>query len=332
MSHELVFNAAGKALMGYVSSNGANLPWHGLGHGFTSAPSLDEMANVCGFDRTIDTVPLEFVGPNGKRGVFADKRAVVDSEGRALGVVGDGYRVLQDSDMIASLRPWVDAGYASVETGGMVANGSRVWCQLRLTSAEFEVAPGDSIRTFLMVSNSHDGSQALVSGLVEERIICRNTLNIALAEDGLIRMRHKGVRDMADKAVDLQAKVFALVAESAKRAEAYRFLAETKVDAKGVDAFLVAVLGEKQATSKRDNGPADRIRDKFLGGIGNSGQNYWHLLNAVTEDATHNLGNVMKGDGVGDREGRALNRLFFGQGGALLAKATQTAMKLAQAA
>lgn len=321
MAHELVFRE-GQALMIYTAKlNGAGLPWHGYGKPYIVPPTLEEVTTECGFDRTISLEDMR----TDKGFLIPDRKAVIDSENRYLGTVGPEYRVLQDKDFVEALRPWVEGGFASVETAGLLAGGSRVWVQLKIKEGEMEVIPGDSIQSYIFAAQGHDGSLSVVSGYTAERIICRNTLAVALKEDGLIRVKHRG--DVVQKSVDLQTKVFGIKAAAEKQVEMFRFLASKKVDVKGVDAFIMAVLGKDD---RRTGGPSDRIRTRFMSGIGNSGQSYWHLLNAVTEDASHNLGNSMRSDAPGDREGRALSRLWFGSASRTLEKATMAAVTLAQ--
>lgn len=320
MSHELVFRDK-KALMLYVTSpNGAGLPWHRFGQGFSTPPSLEETIMTCGFDREIRMETL--LTPGGF--VIPDRRAVLDNENRYLGSVGKEYKILQDAEMVRSLSPWIDGGFASVESSGMLSGGSRIWLQLKINDAEFSITPGDSIQSYVFVAQGHDMTLGLVSGYVSTRIICNNTLSVALKEDGIVRIKHRG--EMVKRANDLQSKVFAIKNASLEQAEMFRFLATKKADTEMVDSFIAAVVGKED---KKRSGPGDRIRERFLKGIGNKGQSLWHLLNAVTEDVSYSLGNNMKDDVAGDKEGRALGKLWFGSAGKSLTKATQAAVMLA---
>lgn len=316
MGHELVFGADGKALMMYRKNSGAGLPWHGFGHGYEDAPELDEVIKVCGFDRTIDLHDVQMADGF----VLPDVRAVKDSVGRYLGTVGPDYKVLQDLHMAESLKPWLDGGYAEIETAGMLSGGSRVWAQLRIKEGNFEVSPGDEVRTLLMVAQGHDMTLGLVSGFVHQRVVCANTISIALREDGLVRRKHRG--NMKEAAADIQTRLFSMKAANEKAAEAFRFLASREVEEKDVTAFITALTGKE---TSRAGGPGERIRQNFTSGIGSRASTYWDLLNAVTQDTSHGLGNKMKDDRPGDAEGRALNKLFFGAS----SKLNETAMKVA---
>lgn len=329
MSHELVFNKDGKALMFYRRRDGADLPWHGFGHAFDQTPTLEEVKDACGMNRVIRHLPVESDGK-----VLPDARAVWDSEGRYLGLVGTSTEILQESDLMDSLIPWIEGGFAEPETGGLLAGGRKCWMQLKLKDAEAEIVPGDSVRTHIFLGQAYDGSMSITSGRMQTRVVCNNTLRAGLREGGFLRKKHRG--DVGQASIDIQAKLLEWRKEDEKVIEAFRWLASKQVAAKGVEAFVAALTGkdaaagpEEVADKVRAGSPAERIRERFLKGIGNAGQTWWHLLNAVTEDTSHQLGNDRKGDMGGDREGRALNKLFFGAGAKMNDLAFRAAINLA---
>lgn len=327
MAHELVsrLNIHGtlEYLMAYVAAEGneSAVPWHSLGKRFTSAPTLAEMASHCGFDREIS---LHDVECNGRK--LSDIRGVFDSEGRYLGTVGPDYTVHQDTDLVALAQAYVDTGLVEADTAGMICGGSRIFMSLKVKDSEVEIAPGDSIRTNLFLAQGHDMTLAVVQGYTDTRAVCSNTVGSCLRESGLTRTKHRS--RVVVTAAEASKQIIGLLASRQKRVEAYQFLAATDVKAAQVDEFIKELTGKEE--SGRTGGPGDRIRLKFLAGIGNKGQTFWDLLNAVTEDVTHGLGNKREDDVVGDREGRNINKMFFGSGAKLNTDAFRIAMNLSQ--
>src|SRR5262245_63968878 len=139
--------------------------WHGLGTVLQAPPTVEEGLRLAGLDWEVRRERLFTAG-----GQEAPAYAVVrDSDGRVLGAVGERYRPLQNREAFAWFEPFLAAGEASLETAGSLADGSRVWVLARLNRVPLEVAPGDEVVKYLLLSNSHDGSLAVQIG----RASCR---------------------------------------------------------------------------------------------------------------------------------------------------------------
>lgn len=325
MAHELVsrINKSTQArefLFAYAGEKG----WHGLGR---KIEDFAEAIRYCELDREVTIQDMTAVSPWGETVKIPDRRAVFDSSGRYLGTVGPDYEVHQDSDLAKLAETYLSTGLVEFDTCGMLLGGSRVWISLKVKEDAVEIVPGDTIKTNLFLGQGHDMTLSVVQGSTDIRTVCNNTMTMVLREEGHERIKHRS--GVVLKSAQAAERIMAELGNRAKRIEAYRFLARTAIPAGGVDKFLGEVLGESVAKSTRKGGPNDRIREKFIKGIGTNGRTWWDLLNAVTEDVTHTLGNNMKSDGVGDREGRAINGMFFGAGAKLSAKAFVTAVRLA---
>lgn len=323
MAHELVSRVSiidqipvREYLMAYCGEAG----WHGLGKQFTPS-SFEEAVQYCGFDREV--VIEDVFTSSGFR--LPDCRAVKDSDGRYLGTVGPEYTAHQDRDLVNLARSYIETGLVSFDTAGMLLGGSRIWISLKVNDSEVEIAPGDSIKTNLFLAQGHDSTLAVVQGYSDTRIVCNNTLGVALRDgSNALQKRTKHRSSVVSSAQDAQKVILGLLEGQRKRVDAYKLLAATNVDGAGVKAFLETVIGSEESE------PATRVKLKFLSGIGNKGRTWWDLFNAVTEDVTHGLGYKKEGDQGGEREGRALNKMFFGAGAKLNADAFKSALFLAQ--
>jgi phage/plasmid-like protein (TIGR03299 family) len=112
----------------------------------------------------------------------SDFRAVVrEDTGRALGVVSPDYTPLQNDQILGFLRALGQQVKLRIETAGSFKQGAVTWMQARLEGLEIRV--GDDItHSFLLASSGHDGGHPLVLGLQGVRVICQNTLALAIRE------------------------------------------------------------------------------------------------------------------------------------------------------
>lgn len=99
-----------------------------------------------------------------------------------LSVVGGRYKVLQNEELF-TFGDEILHGGASWETAGSIKNGRVVFGSL-VIPREFTLDPSgaaDTTRTYLLVNTSHDGSVAVQASVTPVRVVCQNTLNMALS-------------------------------------------------------------------------------------------------------------------------------------------------------
>lgn len=104
-----------------------------------------------------------------------------DQSTDVLSVVGERYTVVQNEDLFAFGDAILDGG-ASWEAAGSIKNGRKVFGSLVLPR-EIVLDPegaADTTTTYLLVNTSHDGSTAVQASITPVRVVCQNTLNIAL--------------------------------------------------------------------------------------------------------------------------------------------------------
>ncbi len=98
-----------------------------------------------------------------------------------LGVVGKRYHVLQNVDAFEGFDTIFGEGLAIYETAGALGRGERVWALAQIPG--FITLPKeDQVKKYLLLVNTHDGSMGARVKLVAERVVCENTLNVALRE------------------------------------------------------------------------------------------------------------------------------------------------------
>ena len=94
-----------------------------------------------------------------------------------MGVVTDRYKVIQNSEAFAFTDELLGSG-VRYETAGSLADGKKVWLLARLPR-EYIIG-GERISPYLVFSNTHDGSGAVRVAVTPVRVVCNNTLNLAL--------------------------------------------------------------------------------------------------------------------------------------------------------
>lgn len=168
-------------------------PWHQLGREVSAVATSAEAIKAAGMDWKVFKRPLVTNMPGNPIIPVPDKFAIVREDSSAvLGVVGDVYRPLQNADAFKFFDAIVGEKAAMYHTAGALGEGERIWMLAKLpgyirTTAE------DVTEKYLLLTNSHDGTSAVTVMFTPIRVVCQNTLNIALsAGEGTTRakLRH----------------------------------------------------------------------------------------------------------------------------------------------
>ena len=170
--------------------------WHGLGTVIDEPVTTSEMlslAHLSGWNVRVEELALP---GRSHRDYFATVRTnPFDGETDVLGVVGERYKVLQNEELFQFGDNLLDGG--QWETAGSIKNGTVVFGSLAL-DRETNLDPkgrGDKVNNYLLVHTSHDGSLAIQASITPVRVVCQNTLNMAVGHKGRgakqsFRIRH----------------------------------------------------------------------------------------------------------------------------------------------
>ncbi len=299
--HEISFNSDGNAEAVF-----AHRPaWHGLGTVVPHHLTPSEALVAAGLTWTVEQLEVLYkrrdetkyqVVPNHVVNVRSD-------DGRALGVVGRDYVPIQHAEQAEFIEALVGEGEAVVECLGALRGGSRNFWTVKLGDDGFEVLDGDRVKRHLIVCSSHDGSLAFRAFHSATRVVCSNTLSVALADaPSGIAIRHTG--NVAGR-IDEAKKVLGLANQHFQRLEeTLQELALVEIGGREAEAFVARVLPFQAQATDRQRRSVERTRDQvltnFMGGVGSelSGASAWGLLNGFTELASH----MRKLRGVDDRQ------------------------------
>lgn len=261
-------------------------PWHGLGTRVEEAPSSADALRLAGLDWTVVQEPIY----TGTGEIISGYRANVrDSDRKALGVVTDRYRVVQNREAFAFTDALLGAG-VRYETAGSLQEGRRVWLLARLPR-EYIIS-GERISPYLVFSNTHDGSGAVRVALTPVRVVCNNTLNLAL--DTARRswsMIHTG--NIRDKIQEAEDTLFMAEEYMDSLGKEFERLRSRKVTSQQAEEYIRQLLPvEKDATAAQVKN-ITRLRDDMRGryydapDLKGVGDNAYRFINAVSDFATH---------------------------------------------
>lgn len=149
-------------------------PWHGLGERVEDALCSLDALKMSGLNWTVIQKSL-FTDDNIE--VTGYKANVRSKDNKVLGVVTDRYKVVQNYEAFAFTDNLLGEG-VRYETAGSLFEGKKIWLLAKLPKI-YRIA-GDEVESYLVFTNSHDGSNAIRVAITPVRVVCNNTLNLAL--------------------------------------------------------------------------------------------------------------------------------------------------------
>lgn len=159
--------------------------WHGLGTVFEEEVNTQKMLELASLDNwnvRLEEIPMPENFTSDKTNYFVARSNPFDKKQTdVLGVVGERYRTLQNEDLFAFGDNILDGG-GRWETAGSIKGGRQVFGSIAL-ERETVLDPngvGDKVSTYLLVNTSHDGSVAIQASITPVRVVCANTLNMAI--------------------------------------------------------------------------------------------------------------------------------------------------------
>lgn len=163
--------AANVESMMYV---GRTAPWHGLGVSVMEAPSSKDALVLSGLDWSVKQENLKTATGIDIPGFKANVR---ETDNKVLGIVTDRYTVVQNEEAFSFTDALLGEG-VHYETAGSLQGGKKTWMLARLPHQY--IICGDEVSPFLVFMNSHDGSSGIKVAITPVRVVCQNTLNLAL--------------------------------------------------------------------------------------------------------------------------------------------------------
>ena len=190
MAHDIWRDEKGRDHMMYVGE----VPWHKLGLKLDKPATSAVAIKAAGLDYEVRKVPLFAIEGRGVASV-QDYMATVPADrwGKpdcpVFGIVGKDYRVLQNREAFAFFDSIVGEGAAVYHTAGALGHGERIWVLAKLPGL-LSISEKDTAEKYVLFSTGHDGSTAVRVILTAVRVVCQNTLTLALETGTSILRAH----------------------------------------------------------------------------------------------------------------------------------------------
>lgn len=177
----------------YVSNeeNGRFVPWHGLGTAVAEAPTSAEAIRLAGLDWKVESRPIYTASQIEIPGYKANTR---DTDESVLGIVSDRYQIVQNSEAFDFTDSLIGEG-CRYETAGSLKGGKKIFLLAKMPERKIL---GDEIDPYICFTNSHNGTGAIQVCMTPVRVVCANTLNLAL-NTASRKWSTKHVGDMQNK-------------------------------------------------------------------------------------------------------------------------------------
>nr|WP_317428626.1 DUF932 domain-containing protein [uncultured Blautia sp.] len=261
-------------------------PWHGLGKRVNEALNSKAALTEAGLDWNVIQEPIY---TETKELIEGYKANVRDTDRQVLGVVTDRYKIVQNQEAFAFTDELLGEG-VRYETAGSLQGGRKVWLLAHLPH-EYIIS-GERISPYLVFFNSHDGSGAIKAAITPIRVVCQNTLNLALStakrswsmiHTGDIKGKMQEAKDtlfMAEKYMDSLGKEF----ETLRR---------KKLTDQQVLEYIEILLPLEEDSTPQQIRNMKRLREDMkmryfdAPDLKDVGKNAYAFVNAVSDFATH---------------------------------------------
>jgi len=196
-----------------------DVPWHGLGIKVSGELTPLQMQEAAQLDWTVSKRPSytidapewsEDVGIMQTPNTF---HIVRDSDNTVLSHCGRDYIPIQNEDVFKFFKRFTEAGHMTMETAGSLKNGGEIWGLAKI-SEDFELAGDDLIKGYLLINQPHIVGKSMTIKLTPIRVVCNNTLTMALQDSGTASFRMPHVREFGTDVIQAAEEALGLSAQA----------------------------------------------------------------------------------------------------------------------
>lgn len=261
-------------------------PWHGLGTRVIEAPGSEEALELAGLNWRVRQEPIY---TDNNLLIPGYKANVRDLDDKVLGVVTDRYKVVQNDEAFAFTDGLLGEG-VRYETAGALLDGRKVWILARMPR-EF-IINGEQISPYLVFSNTHDGSGAIKVAVTPIRVVCNNTLNLALSTAKRSwSMVHTG--DVQGKMEEAKQTLFMAEKYMSRLGREFETLRKIELTDRQVMDYIKLLLPYENEDNSLHVRNINRLREDMqkryfdAPDLKDVGNNAYRFVNAVSDFATH---------------------------------------------
>jgi phage/plasmid-like protein (TIGR03299 family) len=312
----------GVAKMAYAGET----PWHGLGKEVPADLSTDQMLKAAELDWTVTKIPA-YATIDDKKVSVGWSALTRSTDNKVLGIVSNEWHPVQNQEAFDFFSEYVEAGNMEMHTAGSLDGGRIVWALAKVKDYFAVMQNGrDQIDSYILFTNPHKFGQGIDIRFTPIRVVCNNTLTLALGEQAANVFKQSHRREFSAET----AKETLGLAHSkmVKYKEMSQFLASKRYTEQKLKEYMRSVLPmitkkeEKTDMLSRSAAKALEIVEVQPGAEFAPGT-WWNAFNAVTFLTDH-----MAGRSADTR----LKSAWYGQNKNVKLKALKTAVEFAEAA
>lgn len=299
-------------------------PWHGLGVKVPNDVSPEQMLQAAKLDWEVTPVPA-FVDINGVQTDINRSALVRSSDNRVLDVITNDWKPCQNREAFEFFNDFVAAGDMEMHTAGALADGRIVWALAKVNDS-FELFGGDKVDSYLLFTNPHAYGQSIDIRFTPIRVVCNNTLTVAINSQAsqMIKVSHR--RQFDGDAVKQTLGVAKEKLEYYKEMAAFlgtkRYTNETLTEYfNRVFPVITSKSDSRKEVSKNAKIAMDIVNQQP--GANFAEGSWWQAFNTVTYMADHKLGRS---------QDSRLTSSWYGLNRAKKEKALELAIEYAEAA
>lgn len=173
-------------------------PWHGLGSQLTRNQPIEVWAEQAGMDWKIESSNVSYMAKN-ERGQsilmpYEEQRVLYRSDTHVpLSVVSQRYQEVQPKEILEFYRDLTEQSGFELETAGVLKGGRKFWALAR-TGQSAALKGKDVSNGYILLATACDGTLATTAQFTSVRVVCNNTLSIAIrgqtSGEGVVKVPH----------------------------------------------------------------------------------------------------------------------------------------------
>ena len=329
------------------------VPWHGLGVQVSNDLTPKEMLVEAGLDWSVskrEIFTYDDADPDKSEDlIMAPNHSLLvrDSDNTIFGPCGPKFIPTQNEEAFTFFKKFTDAGKMTMETAGSLKDGRQIW-GLAKVDESFTLPGDDRVLGNLLVSVSHEWGKSNEIRFTPIRVVCNNTLSMALADKTQPHFKMPHTRTFDAELIATAEDALGLASNRMKEyKEAAEFLCTKKYNKDTVVSYIADLMQPKLAMQQRllEQSKTEKtylaratMLDEFQrapskvyealeqqpgANLKSSAGTWWGAMNAVTFVVDHNWGH--------DRDA-AMHNAWFGARASLKTRAMTQAIDYAKAA
>lgn len=274
---------------GVTSFASTKTAWHGLGQIVDHAMTAEEAIKHAHLDYDVIKVP-NYAYHNGIYLETPSSHSIIRTDtNQVLGdKIGNSYTIVQNSEAFSFFDSIVQSKEAIYETAGVLGIGQRIFITAKLPETIRIEGTDDITEVYVLLTSSHDGTASIIAAITPVRVVCANTLSMALNKTiNKIGIRHssqvKYRLEEAHKVLGISRKY---VSEAN---ELYNHLSKKYVSDGAVKELITNLFNEERRDSTRIQNIEEAVWASYNAGTGQSKilGTAWGALNGITYYLSH---------------------------------------------